>query len=317
MLVKIQQIRASGLATPDVTILLATYNGAHYLLPQLRSLLDQTDVSWRLLWRDDGSSDDTAAIMHAFASESSGRMDQACEPTGRLGAGASYHLLAKLAPRGCCLAFCDQDDVWLPSKLARALAALAQVPDHIPALYCARQMLVDAELRPLGKSLMMRRTPVFPMALAQNLATGCTVTLNAAAADLLRAAPPPPETLHDWWSYLLVSGAAGQIIVDDEPMVLYRQHGRNLIGAPHSSWRRALAALRRGPAAFMSSFREHVTALCDHPELLSPTACQASCDIRDALRSGVKERLRVLRRYELRRQTWLETALFSVWFLIG
>ena len=301
----------------DVTVLLATYNGADFLQAQLHSLRDQVGVSWRLLWRDDGSNDDTAAIMEAFARELPACLDRACDHPGRIGAGASYHLLARLAPRECAIAFCDQDDVWLPTKLARGMAALAQVRDGVPALYCARQLLVNAELRPLGKSLRMQRAPVFPMALAQNLATGCTVMLNPAAADLLRAAPPPPGTLHDWWSYLLVSGAAGQVIVDDVPVVLYRQHGRNLIGAPHSSWRRALAAVRRGPAAFMAAFREHVTGLCLHQDLLSPMARQASTDIREALQAGFIERLRVLRRYELRRQTRLETALFSVWFLIG
>jgi hypothetical protein len=308
---------AGSSACCDVTVLLAIYNGADFLQPQLLSLLDQVDVNWRLLWRDDGSADGSVAMMEAFEREAPGRLARVSDPEDRLGVAASFYTLVAQAPAGGCIAFCDQDDVWLPHKLARGHAALLEVPQTIPALYCARQLLVDSELRPLGTSLPLRAELEFPMALAQNIATGCTIMLNAAAADLLRAAPPPPGTLHDWWSYLLVSGAAGRLIVDDEPVVLYRQHGRNLIGAPHTQRRRALAALRRGPAMFMRLFREHVTALCDHQELLSPAARHATSDICDALRAGTLERLRVLRRYRLRRQTPLETALFSVWFMIG
>ncbi len=301
----------------DVTVVLASFNGAAYLRPQLRSLLDQVDVSWRLLWRDDGSADDSVAVIEAFERESPIRSDRLRDPPHRLGIAGSYHALVGRAPVDCCIAFCDQDDVWLPRKLARGHAALSLVPAATPALYCARQVLVDAALRPLGTSMKLRPEPQFPMALAQNIATGCTVMLNPAAAALLRAAPPPAGTLHDWWSYLLVSGASGRLIIDDEPVVLYRQHGGNQVGAPHTAWRRAIAALRRGPGVFMALFRDHVTALCDHQDLLSPPARQAATEIAQALRGGTRDRLRVLRRHRLRRQTWLETALFAAWFLVG
>ncbi len=301
----------------DITVVLATFNGAAYLRAQLLSLLDQVDVTWRLLWRDDGSADDSVAVLEAFERDSPIRSDRLLDPRHRLGVAGSYHALVAQAPADTYIAFCDQDDVWLPHKLSRGHAALSLVPAATPALYCARQVLVDADLRPLGTSMKLRPQPQFPMALAQNIATGCTVMLNQAAAELLRAAPPPAGTLHDWWSYLLVSGASGRLIIDDEPVVLYRQHGLNQVGAPHTAWRRAIAALRRGPGVFMALFREHVAALCDHQDLLSPQARRTAIDIARALRAGPRERLRVLRQHRLRRQTFLETALFAVWFLLG
>ncbi len=301
----------------DVTVVLATFNGAAFLTSQLTSLRDQVDVRWRLLWRDDGSDDDSVAIVETFLRQAAIPGDRLSDPPHRLGVARAYHALVQRAPADQCIAFCDQDDVWLPHKLARGQAALRRVPADVPALYCARQVLVDAELRTLGTSMRLRPAPQFPMALAQNIATGCTVMLNPAAAGLLRAAPPPAGTLHDWWSYLLVSGAQGRIIVDPEPVVLYRQHGRNFVGAPHTAWRRAVAALRRGPGVFMALFREHVGALCEHHALLSPEAAAAAAEIQLSLESGTRDRLRVLRRYRLRRQTPLETALFSVWFLLG
>ncbi len=306
-----------GLDGPDVTVVLAVFNGATFLESQLVSLLDQVDVRWRLLWRDDGSADNSVAIIESFLRGAGIASERLHHPAHQLGVAGSYHALVRQAPPDHCIAFCDQDDVWLPHKLARAQAALHLVPADVPALYCARQLLVDADLRPLGASMRLRPAPQFPMALAQNIATGCTVMLNPAAAALLRAAPPPAGTLHDWWSYLLVSGAQGRIIVDPEPVVLYRQHGRNVVGAPHTAWRRAVAALRRGPGVFMALFREHVAALCDHRALLAPEAAAAAQDIQHALGAGTRDRLRVLRRYRLRRQTALETALFSAWFLLG
>ena len=309
-----------GFSAPDiraeVTVLLATYNGADFVQAQLHSLVAQHGVGWRLLWRDDGSTDATVSVVEAFARSLPGVVTRVREPAERIGVAASYHRLAHAAPADQVLAFCDQDDVWLPAKLARGLAALRAGAEDVPALYCARQLLVDSDLRPLGTSLAVRQTPDFSMALAANVATGCTVMLNPAAAALFRAAPPPVATLHDWWCHLLVLGAGGRVVVDPEPVVLYRQHGRNLIGAPHTAWRRALAALRRGPAAFMTVFRAQVKALNDHHALLTPQAGCLVTEIDAALQRGVLARTRALRRHRLRRQTGRRRCCFwsgSVW----
>jgi glycosyltransferase involved in cell wall biosynthesis len=302
---------------PGVVVLLATFQGSLYLKAQLNSLAAQSVGQPRLLWRDDGSTDATPAIMEQFARAHPHLVQRVAAQSGRLGVALSYHALALHAAPSQCVAFCDQDDVWLPHKLARALAALGAVPQDRPALYCARQTLVDAQLRPLGQSLKLPRDPGFAMALAGNIATGCTVVLNPAAAALFRAAPPPPGALHDWWSYLLVTGAGGAVLTDDEPVMLYRQHARNTIGAPQSRWRRAVAALRRGPGVFMAVFRTHVAELAARDALLTPQAAAMAEDLRMALQGGMRPRVAALRRHRLRRQTRLETALFILWFLIG
>ncbi len=303
------------------SILLATFNGATFLPDQLASLAAQAGPDWCLLWRDDGSSDGTVGLLEHFALAHPGRVRRLASPSGRIGVAASYHALAVAAPADAALAFCDQDDIWLPDKLDRALSALARVPPGRPALYCARQVLVDARLNRLGLSLALPRRPElaedFARALAGNIATGCTVMLNPAAAALLRAAPPPQGALHDWWSYLLVAGAGGTVIADPEPVMLYRQHAGNLIGAPHASWRRALAALRRGPDAFMAVFRLHLAALVGRPDLLTPQAHRMASELERAMRGPWTMRLRAVLRHRLRRQTWLETALFRLWTLLG
>ena len=225
--------------------------------------------------------------------------------------------LLRATPRTMSVAFADQDDVWLPGKLARGVAALATVPADVPALYCARQYLVDEQLMPLKCSPRLRRPPGFPASLTQNIATGCTVMLNPAAASLVAGSEAPPGSLHDWWCYLVITAAGGRVLADDTPTVLYRQHGSNAVGAPHSMPRRAYAALRRGPRDFMGVFRAHVSALRAQPGLLSAEARETLDRIDAALRQGQLTRLRALGLAGMRRQTWLETALFRWWFLVG
>jgi hypothetical protein len=305
-----------------VRILLSTYNGAAYLPDQLASFVAQTHPGWTLLWRDDGSTDATVAIMERFAAEHGpGRCTRLHAPAGNLGASASFLALlrAALPTLGAedAAAFADQDDVWLPEKLALGLAALAAVPPGRPALACARQVLVDAQLRRFGESPPLRHPPGFPAALAQNVATGCTILLNRAAAALIAGSTPPQPFFHDWWSYLLVAAAGGEVRMDPTPLVLYRQHGANAVGAPASVLRRAHLALRRGSGAFMALFRAHLAALAAHRPALTPAARDGVARLQAALAGGFAPRLRALGMPGLRRQTFLETLTFRLWFLFG
>jgi glycosyltransferase involved in cell wall biosynthesis len=305
-----------------VAILLATYNGAPWLREQLDSLLRQTHDNWVLYWRDDGSGDGTLAILQAFGQRAGqGRCIQLAEPPGRIGAAGSFIALLRsvcdtLAERDM-VAFADQDDIWLPQKLERGIAALRSAPRDAPVLYCARQILVDNTLQQLGISRPLSRPAGFPTALTQNVATGCTVMLNCLAAKLVAASRPSTGTLHDWWAYLLVAAAGGKLIQDDEPVVLYRQHALNLVGAPASMVSRAIAALKRGPALFMTVLREHIAALLAQPELISERARAELATLDRALHSNFWHRLAALRTPGLYRQTWPETLLFRCWFLMG
>jgi glycosyltransferase involved in cell wall biosynthesis len=346
-----------------VAVLLSTYNGARFLPDQLRSLLAQEHRDWTLFWRDDGSSDATAALLQDFCRKpsppilhggrglgegggsvtpevracgttpltqpsppaSAGGEGSKCvavaEPVGNLGVLDSFLTLLRAAlptlDTGDAAAFCDQDDVWLPHKLTRAVAALASVPQQTPALYCARQILVDANLNRLGLSPAFTHPPGFPASLTQNIATGCTILLNRAAASLIAGSRPPPGTLHDWWSFLLVTAAGGTVIADDEPALLYRQHAGNVVGARKSLLARALAAIRRGPGPFMADFRRHLDALASHEALLSPAARRDVAILQRAVARGPLARLAALGMPGLRRNRMAEGMLFRLWFVIG
>lgn len=309
-------------AKSRVAVLLSTYNGNRYLPAQLDSFMIQLHPDWTLFWRDDGSSDGTVDALDGFARRAGpGRCVQILDPPNRIGIAASFMTLLRealpsLAP-GDAAAFADQDDVWLPDKLSRGLAALAEVPHDVPALYCARQVLVDTKLRRIGLSPPFARRPGFPAALAQNIATGCTILLNHAAATLVASSKPPPGALHDWWSYLLISAAGGRILTDDRPALLYRQHGGNAVGSQPSRLRRALAAARRGPGPFMSDFRRHLNGLAEHAHLLTPAALQDIAILQRAVDGDLLDRIGALALPGLRRNHWSEGLLFRLWFLIG
>ena len=234
---------------PKVAVLISTYNGEAFLAAQLDSLLAQTGVEVEVFVRDDGSSDVTLAILERYARH----WPQLARPiTGpNLGPAASFMSLLAAAPEGFDgYAFCDQDDVWLPEKLARAMSGLAGADG--PALYCSRVMCVDRALRPLGPA-PIKRDGRFEHLLFENIAFGVTVVMNPAAAALVRARPPSSGfIMHDWWCALAVSGF-GAVIYDPQPRVLYRQHGQNQIGqAPGrvGEWARLARLFARAPRRF-------------------------------------------------------------------
>lgn len=299
---------------------MSTFNGALYLHDQLESLLHQTHADWVLYWRDDGSSDATLNIMTEFAAGAGqGRCVQVPGPPRNLGPAASFHLLLRFVATNLepntVVAFADQDDVWLPNKLRRGWAALSKTKYDLPLIYCARQILVGPGLNRIGESTLDLRHSGFPSSLIQNVATGCTVMLNGPAVRLVAASEPPAVTMHDWWCYLIVTAGGGRLLHDQEPVILYRQHAGNLMGAPVSLLNRGAAALWRGPRPFMSTLRQNVAALLAQPQLLTDQACGLVVRLDETLRSGVLCRLRAIWTPAFVRQTWIETVVFRYWFI--
>lgn len=308
-----------SLAKPEtVAVLLSIFNGEKYLQEQLDSLLRQTHTEWTVIWRDDGSSDGSRGIVLRFAATvGEHRCIELANTRRHIGATRSYMALLRAAAEFPLVAFADQDDVWLPAKLARAAASLCGTADTFPALYCARQIVSDSELHPLGVSMRIRRTPSFPGSLVQNIASGCTVVLNRSAVALINTTSPPENSVHDWWCYIVVSAATGRIIVDDAPVILYRQHGSNAIGVAPSSLVRAIRALRRGPNQFVRRLEAHVAALRRHGYLLPPTARRELDAIALALDTGPIARAGLVWGARLRRQTRAQDLLLACWLCLG
>jgi len=300
-------------SNPQTAILIATYNGGPFLGEQLCSLEAQSEADWILVARDDLSTDATSIILDQFAARSRPRrLVRLVSGPARLGALGNFLTLLKHAPPAHSYAFCDQDDVWLPEKLSRAVHALASEPEDLPVLYCARQQIVDGALRELCLSPDLNRRPSLQNALVQNIATGCTIVMNEAARRAVLAAQPPSGTLHDWWSYLVVTAVGGHVVFDPHPVILYRQHGANAVGAVPSMVTRAAKAARRGPNTFMQVFMAHVEALLRHPDLTAEARSLLERLVR-LPEAGLAGKLGHIVRAGLYRQGTLEQAALYAW----
>lgn len=297
--------REATAAGPEVTILMALCNGARFLREQLDSIAAQEGVGWRLLAADDGSIDATRAILAAFAADHPGRGIALIEGRRRGPAANFLHLIRAADPDSPFTAFADQDDVWLPGKLARAVAALADVPAGLPALHCGRTVICDARLRPLGLSPPVRLPPSFRNALVQNIAGGNTMVLNRAALRLAQAAAGEAGAvvMHDWWLYQLVSGAGGLVLHDPRPMVLYRQHGGNVIGS-NASLAARLRRIRLVAAGVLREWNEtNIAALGASAHRLTPENRALLAAFAKAKRAPLRTRLAGLARLGLYRQS--------------
>lgn len=220
----------SGATRPSrVAVLVSTYNGAEFLPAQLQSLASQEGVSLEVFARDDGSTDDTIAILRDHADRWPALADVV--PGVNLGPAASFLELLRTVPKDFdYYAFCDQDDVWMADKLLRATGMIAAAAPEKPTLYCSSSICVDRDLRPLGETLL-RGTGRFEQIIFANITGGNTMVLNVAAAELINArAPGAAMIMHDWWCILVIA-ALGLVICDEQPTILYRQHQQNTVGS--------------------------------------------------------------------------------------
>jgi glycosyltransferase involved in cell wall biosynthesis len=213
--------------SPHVQVLLSTYNGERFLRPQLDSLLAQDHPNVSILVRDDGSSDGTQAILDEYAR--GGARMQVIRGTHLGFTQSFFDLIERSSPEADFLALSDQDDVWLPEKLSRAVRWLECHGADGPSLYGSAVMRVDHDLRPRGVLGARERRLSFRNALVTGPLGGCTMVFNRRAGELLRGRVPREAHFHDGWIYLVLS-ALGMVLFDPRPSILKRQHDRNAGG---------------------------------------------------------------------------------------
>jgi glycosyltransferase involved in cell wall biosynthesis len=228
----------------SAAILLCTFNGARFLPAQLSSFARQQFGHWHLFVSDDGSTDETLSLISKFQHEEKG-VSVAVHDGPRRGLVRNFLSLAcDVSIFADYFAFSDQDDVWEPDKLSRAIEWLQSIPSQKPALYCSRVRLIDEDDRDCGLSPLFSLKPSFRNALVQSIAGGNTMVFNNAARGLLAFCGSDMDVpLHDWWTYLLVTGAGGEVRYDPRPTIRYRSHSRNVVGA-NVGWRSRIRRLQ-------------------------------------------------------------------------
>jgi glycosyltransferase involved in cell wall biosynthesis len=249
---------------------MATYNGAAHLEEQLQSISDQVYTNWDLWVSDDGSNDRTMDILAAFQARL-GRKRLRILDGPKRGPSANFlSLLCRPDLPESLVALCDQDDVWLPHKLGRAVAKLDSLSADRPALYGCRTVETDAVGGRQRKSRLWKRPPSLRNALVQNIIGGHGAVLNATAVKLLgEFGADVVVPYHDWWVYLVVSACGGEVFFDTEPGLLYRQHHGNVLGANRAlpAMLQRLRWMREGRVADWNN--QNLAALMSQPQLLT------------------------------------------------
>jgi glycosyltransferase involved in cell wall biosynthesis len=238
-----------------IDILLSAYNCEKYLPEQLDSLLAQSYADMRIIARDDGSADSTPAILSEYSKKFPDKIILLKDSKGNLGVKkAFFHLLNNSDSQYAM--FCDQDDLWLPEKIRITYEAMRTAEEKygdVPVLVHTDLSVADADLKITAES-MFRTQKLNPrnaenirtLAL-ENVVTGCTAMLNASLKNFLKDVPEE-AVIHDWWTALAALKYGGRIVFVDTPTILYRQHGKNSIGAEEfglSSFARRLTRVRK------------------------------------------------------------------------
>lgn len=222
----------------NIIVLLATYNGSSYIEAQLDSLLAQTISTFSILVHDDGSCDDTVAILKNYQENTSLQISILNFPS--FGSAKSNFLYLMSKADSDYFFLCDQDDIWLPNKIEKTLDTLKQLENlngkDVPLLVHTDLQVVDTHLQLIDSSFShyVGLVPLTTLkeALMQNDVTGCTAVYNKALSVLLKEHLPAPEKIimHDWW-IALIAHTFGQKEMLPDATILYRQHGNNSVGA--------------------------------------------------------------------------------------
>lgn len=247
-----KQARPPVSATLSVSVALCTHNGARFVESQLRSILNQSVPPQQLVLSDDDSTDATVQLVTDLVEEF--REQHPLEfvvfrNTPALGVARNFEQ-AILACDKDLIALSDQDDVWVPERLAEVVARFKRQPEL--SLIHSDARLVDEQGAALGATLFdslgisgweretEQSADALKVLLRRNIVTGATTVFRRGLAA--RALPIPAGWIHDEW-LAVVAAAVGRIGIEPRQLVDYRQHDTNQIGAGKLSFRQKLGKL--------------------------------------------------------------------------
>lgn len=212
-----------------VCIILSTYNGKKYVCQQLDSIFQSAeDMDIFLYVRDDGSKDDTIQILEEYGRKNN--VEIKIDAGENAGSARSFLLAIRNCPKADYYAFCDQDDVWLPKKIATAVKQIGDTEQ--PILWCSDYQVTDANLNVILPSALKQPIQDDVRSMFYNNVPGCTMVFNWALMQKMRMIEISEIRMHDIMA-MNVALITGEIYFEKNPFVLYRQHGDNVLGYSH------------------------------------------------------------------------------------
>src|ERR1700741_707684 len=222
-----------------ISVAMCTYNGADFLPAQLESILAQSRKPDEIVVCDDGSTDDTRALLERFAAETSIPVSLHFNAKN-LGSVKNFEQAIRLC-HGDVIALSDQDDVWRRDKLELIEKTFNQ--SSSTGLCFSDAELVDENLAPLNRRMwteigfddqkrkLVRNGRALEVLVTGWTVTGATMAFRSRFMNICLPVPDGIAMIHDGWIALAIAAITGVAAID-EPLVQYRQHGRQQIGAP-------------------------------------------------------------------------------------
>ena len=221
-----------------VDILLSVYNGEQFLQELLDSIATQTYNSWRLIIRNDSSTDGSQSIINKFKKQNMDKILLVSNNSNiNLGPALSYGKLLS-ASNSKYIMFCDQDDVWLPEKIETMINAMKKLEKKYST---NSNLLVYSDMKVCSENLQIISDSFYKHnkglstqntlknILFNNNIAGCCMLINNNLKDF--SLPFDDNIImHDWWINLCVN-IDGHSQFIPEQLLLYRQHKKNFYGA--------------------------------------------------------------------------------------
>lgn len=220
-----------------IDILMAVYNGEKYLEEQLESIINQSFSKWQLIIHDDGSADNSLAIIQKYETKYPEKI-KVIDDSIKFGSSKNNFAHLMKYSKADYIMFADQDDVWERDKVKHSYKIIrkleAKMSAEIPILVHGDLEVVNEHLETVNASLFQMQKLDYKKSklkdyLVQNNVTGCTVIMNKILKDLCYDMPKE-AIMHDWWLALTAS-AFGCVYGVNKSDIKYRQHGNNVEGA--------------------------------------------------------------------------------------
>lgn len=273
----------------NVAIAMATYNGEKYLAAQIDSILSQSFSNWVLFIHDDGSKDNTRAIISRYT-ESYPDKIRLIEDGAFSGHGSMlnfFGILQWIRDHENCFSYfmlCDQDDYWLPNKILEEVMTIKRIEQSGEAAAAVHSdvKITDEKLSVLYDSFyayagLEPTKYTLSSLIMDNVFIGCTMLWNRRLNDLLDLSPEH-ALMHDWWIGLSAS-AVGEVEYIPSALMYYRQHGNNVVGAKEKAYSLAyfkdkISSIQRLQANYSDCFQQGYNLLNSYGQLMNENARQ-------------------------------------------
>ena len=214
------------LQNKKVIILMATYNGAPFIREQLDSIINQTYDNIEIMVRDDGSTDGTREILSEYERKGSIKVTYG----ENIGVVKGFFWLVENAKEADYYSFADQDDIWLPDKISRAVECLEKRDNDLPQVYFSSFDFCDAQMNPIRSAPTLRQSnSLVRVLVGSHLAIGFTLVFNREIKKIIDKTAPFDLKIygHDYWITLLAL-TFGELVYDPTVTAKYRRHEHNV-----------------------------------------------------------------------------------------